>query len=70
VQPVYTNTLYLLIRLATVFTNVCVDELVTREIVLTANQTPQVQFCTVPTSPRTPQRNIDPARDIFTNKAT
>ena len=30
------TTLYLLIRLATVFTNVCVDEIVTREIVLTA----------------------------------
>jgi hypothetical protein len=69
VQPVYSNTLYLLIRLATVFTNVCVDERVARQTVLTTKQTLPAPICTVPASPRTPQRNIDPARDNFTNNA-
>lgn len=52
------TTLYLLIRLATVFTNVCVGESVTRKTILTAKQTPHSPICTVPTSPRTPQPTL------------
>lgn len=55
---VHNTTLYLWICLATVFTNVCVGEIVTRQTVLTATQTLQAPICTVPTSPRTPQRTL------------